>query len=161
MSFSSDQPQITNQLPQTINLPSIKERPELFAERVEDLLRQIANSLNSKSGGLKSLAETGASKQFYKQDNPQKFRNVYNKVLNFVDLNGAPIGASASVNFAHVIMGLQQSAGIYAHCTDSAGKRFTVAYPSVYADNTNAYFTNPVALTLSQCDIELNYLKET
>ena len=161
MSFSSDQPQITNQLPQTINLPSIKDKPELFAERVEDLLRQISNSVNSKSGGLKSQAETGASKQFYKQDNPQQFRNVYNKTLDFVQLNGANIAASDSVNFAHNITSLEESAGIFAHCTAADGRRFTVVFPDVWADSTDAYFVNPIAVELSQCDVELNILKET
>ena len=159
MSFSSDNPIITNQLPQTVNLPKMEEG-ELFQERLIKLLRDITNSVNSKEGGLYTLNETGSSERFYIQDNPQKFRNVYRKTLDFIDLNGANIGASASVNFAHGITGVQESAGIYAHCTATDGRRFTVVFPDVWIDATNAYFVNPIAVDLTQADVIINILKE-
>lgn len=160
MSFSSDNPQIINQVQQTINLPKVSEGP-LFQERLEELLRSIANSVNSKEGGLYSLDEKGSSEQFYIQGNPQRFRNVYRKVLDFVNLNGGNIGAGAAVNFAHSITGVAESAGIYAHCTATDGRRFTVVFPDVWIDATNAYFTNPIAVALSQCDVIINVLKES
>jgi hypothetical protein len=158
MSFSSDIPIITNQLQQTINLPEIKQG-QLFQERLEELLREISNSVNSKEGGLYSLAETGSSELFYTQGNPQQFRNVYRKVLDFIDLNGANIGAGAAVNFPHNIVGVFESAGIYAHCTATDGRRFTVVFPDVWIDGTDAFIVNPIAVELTQCDVILNVLK--
>lgn len=160
MSFSSDNSQIFNQSQLTINLPPVS-NPELFNSVLTNLLRNMSNSLNSKEGGLYTLDEKGNSEQFYIQGNPQKFRNVYRKVLDFVQLNGANIGASASVNFPHNVNSMLESAGIYAHCTATDGRIFTVVFPDVWADSTDAYFVNPIAVELSQCDVVLNYLKET
>lgn len=158
MSFSSDNPLITNQLPQTINLPEIKQG-DLFQERLEELLREISNSVNSKEGGLYSLVETGSSELFYTQGSPQRFRNVYRKVLDFIDLNGANIGAGAAVDFPHNIGGVFESAGIYAHCTATDGRRFTIVFPDVWIDGADAFIVNPIAVELTQCDVVINVLK--
>lgn len=160
MSFSSDNPQITNQLPVTINLPQM-DKKELFQERLDKLLKDISNTTNTKTGGLYTLNEFGSSEQYYTQGNPQKFRNVYRKTLDFVNLNGGNIGASASVSFVHGISSVAESAGIYAHCTTTDGRLFTVVYPDVYIDATTAFFTNPDAVALTQCDVVINVLKET
>ncbi len=160
MSFSSNEPQIFNQSPLTINLPSLKDE-RLFLNILSSLLRGLVNNINSKEGGLYTLQEKGNSEQFYIQGNPQRFRNVYRKAFDFVQLNGANIGASASINFTHNITSLVESAGIYAHCTAVDGRRFTSVFPDVWTDSTDVYFINPIAVELSQCDVVLNYLKET
>lgn len=160
MSFSSDKAILINQLPQTINLPEIKNQ-ELFKDQLENLLRNITNNVNSKEGGLFSLAEQFSSQQYYIQGNPQKYRNVYRKVMDFIDENGGNIAGSASVSFAHGISGIQESAGISANCTATDGRRFTVVYPDVYVDSTTAYFTNPYTVALSQCDVIIQVLKES
>lgn len=158
MSFSSDNSQIINQSQLTINLPSLS-NSKLFESVLTDILRSISNSLNSKEGGLYTLEEKGNSEQYYIQGNPQKFRNVYRKVFDFINLNGGNIGSSASINFAHNINSIFQSAGIYANCKSNDGRIFTVVYPDVWADSTNVYFVNPIAVELTQCDVVLNYLK--
>lgn len=159
MTFSSDIPAISNQAPQTINLPDL-DKPELFQERLEQLLRYMNDAINAKEGGLYTLNETITSEQYYIQSNPQKFRNVYRKTFDFVFLNGANIGAGAAVNFPHNITSLLESAFIYANCTATDGRRFSVVFPDVWADSTDAFFVNPIAVTLSQCDVILNVLKE-
>ena len=159
MSFSNDIPGISNQLPINVNLPPFSHE-RIFLDKLEDALNQITETLNSKEGGLYSLKEVFSFEQFYKQGDVGATRNSYRKVLDFVNLNAANISASASINFAHGISSVEESSGIYAHCTAENGYRFTVVYPYVYCDASNAYFTNPVAFNLTQCDIILNILKE-
>lgn len=159
MSFSSNEPALINQLPQTVNLPDSK-NPELFKDQLEDLLRNITNNCNGKTGGLYSLQEYYNSNQFYIQDNPQRFRNVYRKVMDFVQENGGNVAGSASVDFAHGISSVKQSAGIYAHCTATDGRIFTCVYPDIYITDTRAYFTNPYTVALSQVDVVIEVLKE-
>lgn len=159
MSFSNDQPILINQLPITVNLPKVKES-ELFQVQLENLLRDISNNVNGKEGGLFSLQELYNSQQYYIQGNPQRFRNVYRKVMDFVEENGGNVGASASVSFAHGISSVEESAGIYANCTATDGRIFTVVYPDVYIDSTTAYFTNPYIVALSQVDVVIQILKE-
>lgn len=159
MSFSSNDPAIINQLPQTVNLPSLKD-PDLFKDQVEDFLRNISNNCNGKEGGLFTLQELYSSQQYYIQGNPQKFRNVYRKVMDFVEENGGNIAGSGSVNFAHGISSVKESATIYANCTATDGRVFTVVFPDVWINSTNAYFSNPIAVDLSQCDVIIQILKE-
>lgn len=160
MSFSSDNPQITNQLPVTIDLPTLDQK-QLFQERLEKLLKDVSNTVNTKEGGLFTLNETGTSQQFYIQGNPQRFRNVYRKTLDFVNLNGGNIAGGAAVNFPHGISGIVENSMIYASCTTIDGRFFTVVFPNVYLDTTLAYFTNPLGVALTQCDVIANILKES
>lgn len=159
MTFSSDIPGVSNQAPQTINLPDLS-KPELFQERLEQLLRYMNDAINAKEGGLYTLNETITSEQYFIQNNPQKFRNVYRKILDFVNLTGGNVGPNDSPSYPHEITGIEESAFIYANCTATDGRRFSVVFPDVWADNTNAYFVNPIAVELSQCDVILNVLKE-
>ena len=162
MSFSSDQPTLINQLPQTVNLPTIGDS-QLFQDQLEDLLRNISNNCNGKTGGLYTLQEQFNSEQYYQtyvSGQPIKFRNVYRKVMDFIDENGGNIGGSASVDFAHGISSIQESAGIWAHCTSVDGRRFTASGPNIYVTSTRAYFTNPYTAALTQCDLVIQILKE-
>ena len=159
MSFSSNEPALINQLPQTVNLPNIS-NGELFQDQLEDMLRNITNNSNGKTGGLYSLQEYYNSNQYYIQGNPQRFRNVYRKVLDFVQENGGNIAGSASVDFAQSITSVQESACIYANCTATDGRIFSVMYPNVYITSTRAYFVNPYTVALSQCDVVIQILKE-
>lgn len=162
MSFSSDQPILINQLPQTVNLPEIREG-QLFQDQLEDLLRNISNNCNGKTGGLFTLQEQFNSDQYYQtyvSGQPIKFRNVYRKVMDFVNENGGNIAGSASVNFAHGISSVKESATIWANCTATDGRIFSVMYPNIYITSTRAYFTNPYTVALSQCDVVIQILKE-
>jgi len=158
MSFSSNNPQITNQLPITINLPSLEDQRE-FIGYLEILLRNISNTVNSKTGGLNTLNETVTGDQYYTEDNPQSFRNVYRKTFDLVNLNGADIPPGALGAIAHNIDGVIESAGIYAHRTAITGEIFTLVYPDIYIDSTSIFFNNPFGVQLTQADIVCNYLK--
>jgi len=159
MSFSSDQPLVVNQVPQTITLPPLS-KAELFIGKVEDYLKDHAETLNGKEGGLYSQQETYSSQQYFTAGDPQTFRFPYRKCLDFVELNNdVNIGASASIDFAHNITGVFESALIYANCTSTDGRRFSTMGPDIYVDTNRAYFTNPYTVALSQVDMIINVLK--
>ncbi len=158
MSFSSDDAQITNQIPQTINLPDMKDGQN-FTTSIEMLLRSIANTVNSKESGLNSLEEKVSGSQFYNSDNEEQLRNVYRKIIDLVNLNGGSINANDTIQVPHEITNLCESAGILAHCTSVDGLFFTAAFPDVRLNSTSVIFANPHTQALTQCDIVLNYLK--
>ena len=159
MSFSSDDALITNQLPQTVNLPNMEDK-DLYSDSLEELLKNIADTVNSKSGGLHSLKEIGASEQYYNKDPEGPLRNVYTKTFDLIQLNGGSIDASVTVQYSHEITNLCESAGIFAHCTSVDGLFFTAVFPDIRLNNTSIVFTNPHTQALSQCDIVAKYIKE-
>lgn len=158
MSFSSDDALINNQVPQTVNLPDMEET-ENFSNKIEDLFKDIADSLNGKEGGLVNLEEKGTGAQYYNKDNEGALRNVYRKTFDVVTLNGGSIGGSETIQFAHEITNLCESAGILANCTTVDGLFFTASYPDVCLDRTSVVFINPATEALVQCDVVANYLK--
>lgn len=158
MAFSSDPAGVSNQVERTVNLPDFK-NPELFKDRLEDLMQKNANTINSKTGGLYNLAEILSFQQVYKTNDPQNFRSGYRKVFDLVNLNGGNIAAGATVNFPHGISNLGDPIMIYASCRTTAGKRFTVVYNNVFLDNVNISFTNPEAVALQSSMAVCEYLK--
>lgn len=160
MSYNSNLPSLTNQLPTTINFPAISNSPQEFQDNLETLLRTVCYIINQKEGGLYNLVEQASAMQYFRQSNPQQFRNAYRLTMDFVNLNGGNIAASATISFPHNIDGIKESAGITANCTATDGRIFTVVYPNVWVTATNAFFVNPVAVPLSQCDVVINILKE-
>ena len=158
MSFSSDDAQVTNQIPQTVNLPDIEDK-EAFSEKIESLFKDVADTLNGKEGGLNILQEKGTGAQYYNKDPEGTLRNVYRKTFDFVNLNGGSIDGSETVQYPHGITNLKESAGITAHCTSVDGVFFTAAYPDICLNKTSIIFTNPYTEALVQCDVVANYLK--
>jgi hypothetical protein len=159
MSFSNDNPAITNQLPQTINLPDLDDK-KLFVEKLEDILKEITDTVNQKDGGLYTLNETASSQQYYMPDDPQSFRNVYRKTFNLIALSGDDIAGSDTVSFEHGFNSIEGSAQIYANCTSSDGKYFTVLWPYVWLSDTDVNFVNPTTDILIQVDVVAQILKE-
>lgn len=157
-SNTSDLALTVNQLPITVDIPK---DPERFYEYLSLHIKRTSNVVNTKTGGLYNLEELYNSNQFFTPSNPNVFRNVYRNVFDLVLLNGGNIGAGATVVFPHNINGLFQTALIYASCksTDVSPKFFTVVYPDVFLDSVNINFTNPLAVTLSQCVVIAEYLK--
>lgn len=92
MSFSSDRALLANQLPISFEL---SEKPEEQIQELELLFKRIANAVNSKTGGLYQTLETGAFDQFFIPANPQQFRPVYRKVIDFGALPNAAIKSVA------------------------------------------------------------------
>src|SRR5512143_3887712 len=120
MSFTSDNPLQTNQLPISMEFPEVLDAE--FKNTLEDNLKRVSNVVNSKVGGLYTLQEVATFRQYFKYDAapaggnpvPQQFRSIYRKVFDMVRLNGLNIGAGATVNFPHNITGIAAATWIYA-----------------------------------------------
>lgn len=80
MSFSNDNAQITNQIPTTIDFTGDE---SIFKETLTSSFRKVANTVNSKTGGLYQPQELSNSEQFFTPSNPQKQRNVYRMTVDF------------------------------------------------------------------------------
>lgn len=154
MSFSSDQPLLVNQLPLSVDFPKDDEK---FLEILTETYKRIANCANSKTGGLYSKQEQFNSEQFFTAT-PNRFRNVYRKTFDLVELNGGNIAPAATVAFAHNITGLLYATLIYVSCT-TASEFFTVVFPDAYMDPTNINFTNPSANAVTNAFFIAEYLK--
>lgn len=107
MSFSSDQPQLSNQLPLSIDFP---ENPELFLETLGLTYKRIVDSTNTKIGGLFLLQQMANFERWFKQSDTAPFtidttrtRNGYRNTLNMIALNGGPIASGATINVPHGI----------------------------------------------------------
>lgn len=141
----------------TITLP---EDDNQLKNALTDNYQQIASAVNNREISVYSLQELPNGTQYYRNSDPQKFRNANRKVLDFVALNGGVnLAASTNYMFPHGIDNVQESALIYANCTSTTGRRFSLMYPEVWVNATNAFFNN-VALILTQCDIIIQILKE-
>lgn len=158
MTFSSDDAQITDQMPQSVNLPDIEDT-NTFTDKLEDLFKEVAGAVNAKESGAHLLQEKGTGAQYYSKDNEDPLRNVYRKTFDLVSLSGGSIEGSESLEFTHEITNLFESAGILAHCTSVDGRFFTASYPDIYLNRTSVVFTNPYTEALIQCDVTANYLK--
>lgn len=161
MTFSSDPALQVNQLPISIEFPRDEDR---FYEYLTIWAKRIANTVNSKEGGLYSLEELFDSKQYFTVANPNTFRNDYRKTFDITGLNGGAIAGGAIVSFPHNITGIKSGTLIYATCTVApAGvftQTFTVTYPYVTLDAVNINFTNPLPATALDTVIAVaEYLK--
>lgn len=157
MSFSSDQPLVSNQLAISIEYPA-PDSPE-FLDILSLDRKRIADSVNSKEGALYLLQELATFKQFYTTGNPQLNRFVYRTTFDLVELNGGPIAPGPMAPVPHGISGLSEAVLIYASCTTTVPEYFTVVYPDIYLDNTNINFTNPTANNITRCSVIAEYLK--
>lgn len=87
MGFSSDPSLLANQLPISVEFPKDFDR---FLPILDLLYKRIANSVNTKEGGLYSKTEVAAFMQYY-TSNPNEFRPVYRKVIDFGALPNAGV----------------------------------------------------------------------
>ena len=158
MSFSSDDAQVSNQLPQTVNLPDMEDKTN-YTDTIEGLFKDVADTVNGKVGGLNTFKEKGTGKQYDDDDPEQQPRNVYRKRFDLVRLNNGSIDGSQTLEYPHEITNLKESAGIYAHCATVDGILFTATFPDVRLNRTSVLFTNPYSQSLEQCDVIANYLK--
>lgn len=160
MSFSSDVPLQSNQLPISIDYPDLDE-PKEFLDTLTLDRKRIADSMNSKEGALYDLTEQANFRKFYDPANTQQTRNSYRSVFDLVILNKGNIPAGATVSFPHNIQNLYNNDLTYASCTtDEAKPRlFSIMGITVYLDDTKVFFTNPLGVALKQAIVVANYLK--
>lgn len=168
MSFTNDNALQLNQLPLSVDFP---EEFDKFLLEMTLLYRRIANSVNSKEGALFSLQELGNFQQYFMQGNTGVFRNTFRKVFDMVNLNGGPIGAGATITFAHGITGITAISHIYGGAinSDTPTKFLPLPYVSttditnqiqIYLDPTNVTLINGASQSiLNQAYIVSEYLK--
>jgi hypothetical protein len=85
MSFSSDQPLLSNQLSDF----DIPENFDDFSDVFEREHKRVIDTVNTKEGGLYLLQESATFQQYFNEVDPQSNRNVYRKVINFGSLPNA------------------------------------------------------------------------
>lgn len=83
---SSDNPQVTNQLPIDAEFEGDEKN---FRGTLTSTYRRIANTVNTKTGGLYQPQELSNSEQFFTPSNPQVQRNVYRMTVDFGSLPNA------------------------------------------------------------------------
>lgn len=107
MGFSSDQPQLSNQLPLSIDFP---ENQEQFLETLGLTYKRIVDSTNTKIGGLFLLQQMANFERWFLQSDTAPFdvditrtRNGYRNTLNMIALHGGPIASGETVIVPHGI----------------------------------------------------------
>jgi hypothetical protein len=172
MSFSSDNPLITNQLPISFEFPPDQKD---IRETISLIYKRIANSVNSREGGLYTVQETFCSQQFFTPGNPQRFRNVYRKVIDF----GALPAAAGTTSIPHEIGGDAVTpipntyifTRIYAVARSAIGTVWipipyvipgTTDNVNIYVDalNVNIQVSTANYSSYTQCYVILEYIKE-
>lgn len=152
MSSVSDVSLVTNQIPISMEFP--REIGEL-ANTLSLVYNRIANTLNTKEGGLISAQEYQSSQQ-YNLVSSQSFKNVYRKAFDMVALNGGPIAPGATVSFPHgIVSGITASivsvVQIYGGATNSDAPVKYLPLPYVSAtlvtDQVQIYLT-PLTVVL-------------
>ena len=83
MSIGSDQPLISNQVPDTEFPDNFEEFSEIFGR---DYKRTV-DAINTKEGGLYSQNEVATFQKYFNPNDSQSSRNIYRKVINF---DGSP-----------------------------------------------------------------------
>jgi len=78
---TNDNPQVTNQLPISVDFEE-----KDFHGTLTSTYKKIANTVNTKTGGLYQPQELSNSEQFFTPSNPQIQRNVYRMTVDFGSL---------------------------------------------------------------------------
>lgn len=145
MSFSNDNAQITNQIPTTIDFTGDE---SIFKETLTSSFRKVANTVNSKTGGLYQPQELSNSEQFFTPSNPQKQRNVYRMTVDFGVLpNNTTKSVPHGINFTSEFTLTR----VYGASTDSDSQLYI---PIPYASATGSNIE--LLITASQVTIITN-----
>lgn len=166
MTFSSNIPLDTNQLPISLNVnPDDKD----FGDILLLYLRRIANAVNTKESGLFLLQENASFEQWFQVANPQQNRNGYRITADLVALNGGNIPAGAT-NI--VLTGATQPRAItgylypvqgFGGAVDTGGISYFLNDPDIYIrynSSTNTIIIqNNSGNALTWCVWVMEYLK--
>lgn len=148
MTFSSDNPLNTNQLP--ISLDVNPDETD-FQSTLILYLRRIANAINTKESGLFLLQENAPFEQWYQIGNPGQNRSAYRITADLVLLNAGniPIGATSLVLNATTqpmnINGYLYPVQGFGGAIDTAGTSYFLNDPSIYVRYVNS--TNTITIT--------------
>lgn len=140
MSFSSDQPMVTNQL-SDFDLP---ENFEDFSEIFEREHKRVIDVVNSKEGGLYLPQELATFQRYFDEEDPQTTKNVYRKLVNFGSL---PNTTSKRVEHNVTFNNVTRLTRMYGAASDASGIQFI---PLPFASPTLA---NNVSLEADETDV--------
>lgn len=170
MAFSSDNPLQSNQLPISIEFPSVKKD---FDEIISLTYKRIADAVNRKEGSVFQLLENASFSQYFKYTtgttpDPNNFRNGYRSTFDLVALFGAaiPVGVTLiDLNVSapsQVIIGALNPVRGYGGATIAGPTFIFINDPGVFVRFNNATqiitITNTVA-PLTQAYWVMEYLK--
>jgi hypothetical protein len=166
MTFSSDNPLNTNQLPISLDVnPEDKD----FQSILLLYLRRVANAVNTKESGLFLLQENANFEQWYQTANPQQNRNAYRITADLVLLNGGniPTGSTSLVLSTSTqpmkINGYLYPVQGFGGAVDTTGLSYFLNDPSIYVRYNNS--TNTIIIqnnsgnALTWCVFVFEYLK--
>lgn len=162
----NDPSALINQLPVSFEFPK---DPTQFVEQMTLLYKRIAQTVNTKEGGLFSQQEFTSNQQ-YNLGTSDSFRTVYRKTVDF-----GPLPASGTKSVAHGITGITplptkfSFTHIYAAATDQNAPSFIpIPYASptlvnnieINADTTNVNITvGADRSNYTLCYVVLEYMK--
>lgn len=166
MTFSSDIPLNTNQLPISFDVePEEKE----FQSILLLYLRRVANAVNTKESGLFLLQENANFEQWFQTGNPQQNRNAYRITADLVALNGGniPVGATSLVLSSSTqpmnIMGYLYPVQGFGGAVDTGGLSYFLNDPDIYvryqASTNTIIIQNNSGNALTWCVWVQEYLK--
>ena len=149
MSFSSNQPLVSNQLPISQEFPRVD--PD-FDQVLSLHMKRISDTVNTKEGALYLPQELATFQQYFTSD-PQRTRSVYRKVIDTGALPNAtikavPHGITFDVN--------STTTRIYGSATDPVAivyipLPFVEIIPAngaqIYVDGTNVYIRTGINRT--------------
>jgi hypothetical protein len=168
MSFSSDNPTLSNQVPVSLE---VNPEEKNFNATLMLYLRRMANSVNTKDQAIYLLQETGNFQQWFNHSTPvviSQNRNGYRITLDFVALNGAPIGPTATITLTATtqppaIIGYMFPTRGFGGALSNTGISYFPSDPNVsvtYNNSTNTFsITNTTGNTLTQFYWVMEYLK--
>ena len=166
MTFSSDNPLNTNQLPISLDVnPEDKD----FENILLLYLRRVANAVNTKESGLFLLQENANFEQWYQTGNPQQNRNAYRITFDLVLLNAGniPVGSTnivlSTTTQPMKINGYLYPVQGFGGAIDTSGLSYFLNDPDIYVRYNNS--TNTIIIqnnsgnALTWCVWVMEYLK--
>lgn len=166
MTFSSNQPLNTNQLPVSLD---VDPQDRDFENILLLYLRRVASAVNTKESGLFLLQENANFEQWYQLANPQQNRNAYRITVDLVFLNGGniPVGTTnivlSSTTQPQNILGYLFPVQGFGGAVDTTGISYFLNDPSIYVRYNNS--TNTIIIqnnsgnALTWCVWVQEYLK--
>ena len=175
MTFSSDAPLNTNQLPISLDV-NVDEAD--YDQILQLYIRRIANAVNTKESGLFLLQENAAFEQWFNRapsnsSTQQLLRNAYRLTVDLVALNGGPIATQApntpislvltTSTIPVAIIGYLYPVQGFGGALDNTGISYFLNDPNVYVryvSATNTFLVyNTSGNSLTWCVFVIEYLK--
>lgn len=166
MTFSSNNPLNTNQLPISLD---VNPEDQDFENTLLLYLRRVANAVNTKVSGLFLLQENANFGQWFQNGNPQQNRNAYRVTADLVALNGGNIPTGLTIlsltssTQPMIINGYLYPVQGFGGALDTSGLSYFLNDPQIYVrynNSTNTFIIqNNSGNALIWCVWVMEYLK--